>query len=197
MTYTFSVTNSIPEMKPVRDAQKLGCCSNGRHAALLALRLLGLLPVWFVQPGGHLWCAVLTGQSVVDRVQHVCSLRQPAHVRVQSDRSVPEGGTYGWFYANRLVEDLAPGVRMVPKHPTCSVSIFRSMLRLGHLRVFRCGDPIYGYWQHPRAIVFNGFFVVINYFYMAIASGAVDLFCCYPHPDGQRSLQTAPEVICG
>ena len=46
-------------------------------------------------------------------------------------------------------------------------------------------------------IVFNCLFVVINYFYMAIASGAVDLFCCYPHPDGQRSLQSAPEVICG
>ena len=46
-------------------------------------------------------------------------------------------------------------------------------------------------------VVFNCFFVVINYFYMAIASGAVALFCCYFHPDGQRSLQAAPEVICG
>ena len=46
-------------------------------------------------------------------------------------------------------------------------------------------------------IVFNCFFVVINYFYMAIASGAIGLFRCYLHPDGQRSLQMAPEIICG
>ena len=45
-------------------------------------------------------------------------------------------------------------------------------------------------------IVFNCFFASYNTFFMAIASTAIGIFRCYSHPDGQRSLQMAPEILC-